>query len=192
MQNPEQLRGAGENTAEIEMVAAERSLEVAKKHEGSIELNAEQQAEQAAHARTEANKEALLSKESGGAEKKQGGDPDPGTQRRVTKKQKRDAYKETMTVVQHQMSAPSRVFSKAIHNPIIEKTSEVIGGSVARPNAIFTGSLTALVSLIILNVITRSFGYTLSGSETMITFIIGWILGLLYDYFRVTASGKRS
>lgn len=190
MQNPEQLRGGGESTVEAQNAAAERSKELLKNAELSVERSPEQRAETAERARAEAN-EALLRKERGGAEKRSGGEPTAAGVRRVTKKEKKEAYQQTMRVIQGQMGAPSRTFSKVIHNPVVEKTSDAIGKTVARPNAIFAGSLTALIAVVTINLIARTFGYTLSGSEAIITFILGWVLGLIYDYFRVMATGKR-
>jgi hypothetical protein len=34
-------------------------------------------------------------------------------------------------------------------------------------------------------------GYPLSGTETIATFIGGWGLGLIFDFFKVMITGKR-
>ena len=51
----------------------------------------------------------------------------------LTKKDIEASYKKTLENVQDQLSAPSRAFSKVIHNPVVEKTSDAIGNTVARP-----------------------------------------------------------
>ena len=51
----------------------------------------------------------------------------------LTKKDVEASYKKTLENVQDQLSAPSRAFSKVIHNPVVEKTSDAIGNTVARP-----------------------------------------------------------
>lgn len=101
------------------------------------------------------------------------------------------AYDRTMKEVQSEMSAPSRTFSKVIHNKAVEKTSEVVGATIARPNAILSGAVFALLLTLAFYLTTKYFGYTLSGFETIGAFILGWAIGLLYDYLRLMISGKR-
>lgn len=101
------------------------------------------------------------------------------------------AYDRTMKEVRSEMSAPSRTFSKVIHNKVVEKTSEVVGATVARPNAILSGAVFALLLTLAFYLTTKYFGYTLSGFETIGAFILGWAIGLLYDYLRLMISGKR-
>lgn len=120
----------------------------------------------------------------------------PLEKRRDTPAQRRSkakaSYKKTMKETQGQLSAPSRTFSKVIHNPAVEKTSEVVGSTVARPNAILAGSLTAFLFTLAIYVVAKYYGYPLSGSETIAAFILGWIVGLLVDYLRVMITGKKA
>jgi len=120
----------------------------------------------------------------------------PVERRRDTPAQRRAkakaSYKKTMKETQAQMSTPSRAFSKAIHNPVVEKTSEVVGSTVARPNAILAGSLSAFVLTLAIYLVAKYYGYPLSGFETIAAFILGWAIGLLIDYLRVMITGKRA
>ena len=109
----------------------------------------------------------------------------------VASKADRDkAYKNIMDVTRTQMSASARAFSKVIHNPVVEKTSEVIGSTVARPNAILTGSVSALILVLGVYTIAHFFGYPLSGFETIGAFILGWLIGIIYDFFYAMITGK--
>ncbi len=113
--------------------------------------------------------------------------------RGIPSKKERDiSYKRTMTQVQTEMSVPSRAFSKIIHVKPVEKTSEVVGSTIARPNAILAGSFMAFVFTLVIFLIARYYGYPLSGAETIAGFIIGWSIGVLFDYVRVMVTGKRS
>lgn len=179
------------NTEQLSQLAAERSAELDKTVENRVKHSPEKQAEAVERARHEANKEALLSKERSGAEQKAGGEPSMGAVRKVTKQEKDVEYKKTLKEIRSQMSAPSRAFSKVIHNPAVEKTSDVIGSTIARPNAIVAGSTTALVLVSAVYIIAKTYGYPMSGFETIGAFIIGWMIGLIYDYVRVTASGGK-
>ena len=188
--NPEIINGSAESTVEAQGAAAERKAELAKNLENSVEQSPEARAEELEHARVEANKEALMSKERGGGEKKNGGEPTSSAVRKVTKKQKDAEYKKTMTAIRSEMSAPSRAFSKVIHNPVIEKTSEVVGSTIARPNAILAGSITAFLSVSLIYIVAKQYGYVLSGFESIGAFIIGWIIGISFDYIRLLIRGS--
>ncbi len=120
----------------------------------------------------------------------------PVERRRDTPAQRRAkakaSYKKTMKETQAQMSAPSRAFSKTIHNPVVEKTSEVVGSTIARPNAILAGSMSAFILTLVIYLVAKYYGYPLSGFETIAAFILGWAIGLLIDYLRVMITGKRA
>lgn len=105
-------------------------------------------------------------------------------QKPLTKKDIDNSYKKTLSTMQSQLSAPSRVFSKVIHNPAVEKTSDAIGNTVARPNVIISGAIGAIASVFVY-FIAKRYGYLLSGSETIILFIAGWGIGIIIEYVRV-------
>lgn len=120
----------------------------------------------------------------------------PTEKRRDTPAQRRAkqkvSFNNTMKEAQAHMSPATRTFSKFIHNKSVEKTSEVIGSTVARPNAVLSGAVTAFILSLLLYLIANHNGYPLSGSETIAAFIIGWAIGILFDYIRVMATGKKS
>jgi len=109
----------------------------------------------------------------------------------ATKTAQQKSYKQTMGTVQTQMSPLSRSFSKVIHNPGVEKASDFIGSTVARPASLLAGSLFAFIAVAGLYITAKFVGFSLTGFETIGTFIIGWILGLCYDFVKVMVSGKR-
>ena len=109
----------------------------------------------------------------------------------ATKKQRKSSYKKTMDQVQSELSAPSRAFSKVIHTPAVEKTSDAIGGTIARPNALLAGAITATFLSLAVYLVARYYGYPLSQSESIIAFALGWALGIIYDYSRLMVRGRR-
>ena len=189
--NPEVIKGGAESTVEAQDTAGERKAELAKNLESQVEQSPEARAEELERARAEANKEALMNKERGGAENKSGGEPTATAVRKVTKKQKDAEYKKTMKAIQSEMNAPSRTFSKVIHNPVVEKTSEVVGSTVARPNAILAGSTTAFIAVAIVYIVAKQYGYVLSGFESIAAFILGWLIGTAFDYIRLLIRGSK-
>lgn len=188
MNSPEQLRGA-ESNVETQNAAAERSEQLKDRLEKAGEQSPEAHTERIESARKDAKE--VFAKEAGKEHK--GAEPSgsAGAVRRVTKLEKSASYKKTMTIIRAEMNAPSRTFSKIIHTPFVEKSSEVLGSSLARPNAVLAGSFTSLVLVMGIYVVARTFGYRLSGFETIGAFVLGWILGIIFDYVKVMATGKR-
>lgn len=109
----------------------------------------------------------------------------------ISKKDKEQSFTATMHEVRSQLSPISRTFSKVIHQPAVEKTSEVLGNTIARPNAILSGSLFAFLITATLYLVARFNGYPLSGTETIAAFILGWCVGLIFDYIRLLFVGKK-
>lgn len=175
----EALERAGK--AEHERLAAERERSAEKGHEADVE----KAKHEALEAINKTEKEAKEPKqESSPAEKR--------TRPRSNTKAARDAnFKREMKQVQSHMSAPSRAFSKFIHVAPIEKTSEAIGATVARPNAILSGSFFAALATLGLYLWARYAGYPLSGFETIAAFILGWLVGIIVDFTRIMITGKR-
>lgn len=193
MSTPEQAPRGPETTPNPE-ASTEQYDKLREKIENGAELGVENGEVAAEKAKVEALENAV-SVEAGGAEKaakRPKEDPAPTKRRGGISKKERDAsFKKHMKQVQAEMSAPERVFSKIIHSKVIERTSEVVGSTVARPNAILSGAIVAFVLVLVVYLLAKNFGYILSGFETIGAFVIGWGLGVLYDYFRVMITGKK-
>jgi hypothetical protein len=192
MSTPEQQPQNPENSVETPKVSAEQYEALDQKVEKHID-NIESGEKAAEKARVEAL-ETAISVEKGSAEKDKKPKEGPATPRRrggISKKEKTASFKKHMKNVQAEMPAPQRAFSKLIHSPIVEKTSEFVGSTVARPNAILSGAVVAFFLVLAVYIVAKNLGYVLSGFETIGAFIVGWVLGILYDYFRVLVTGKK-
>ena len=113
-------------------------------------------------------------------------------QRQTSPAAQQERFDKTMTAVQSQLSPSSRAFSKVIHNPAIEKASEVTGNTVARPNALLSGAVAAFVLTLAIYLIARFNGYPLSGAESIAAFALGWLCGLAFDFVRIMMLGRRN
>lgn len=113
-------------------------------------------------------------------------------QRQPTKRDKTAKYDAIMADTRQYMSPAGRSFSKVIHHPVIEKTSEFGAKTIARPNAILAGSMTAFALVLIIYMLARHYGYPLSGTETIVAFVLGWVIGLIFDYFKAMYTGGRN
>ena len=109
----------------------------------------------------------------------------------ITQRQRAIAFDKQMSSVQQEMSPSESRFSKIIHTKSIEKTSDTLGATVARPNALLAGSISAFILVTALYFIAKHYGYRLSGFETIATFALGWAVGMIYDYIRLLISGNR-
>ena len=101
------------------------------------------------------------------------------------------SYKHTLQQVQAELSPLGRYFSKFIHLEAIETMSSFVGSTIARPNAILFGSILAFVATITIYFIAKSFGYVLSGFESIGAFIIGWLIGNVLDYLHLIIKGRK-
>jgi hypothetical protein len=96
-------------------------------------------------------------------------------------------FKETMQSVQRRLSPVSRQFSRFIHAPAIEKTSEVLEQTVARPSVSAGTTITALVVGSAFYFTAFHYGYMLSGSELLFSFVVGALIGIVLEALWRTA-----
>ena len=178
--NPEALKKAG----------AERQEELHQHYE-KVELKTpEQDAEKLQHeafekaASIERDRAHEAAKEAAPEKEK------PQTGRRSTKELEA-SYDAAMDEVRTHMSTPSKAFSKVIHNKAVEAASNAIGTTVARPNAILSGAVFAFVLTLAVYLLAKNLGYPLSGFETIGAFVLGWILGISYDFLKVMVTGRK-
>lgn len=109
----------------------------------------------------------------------------------VNKQLKDMAYSRAMTRVRKQLSLPSRFFSKAIHSKALDRPSEIIGNTVARPSAMLGGAFFAAVGTSILLWITRHYGYEYNYLAVVLLFAIGLASGLFIEFIVKTLQKKR-
>jgi hypothetical protein len=183
--NPEQER---RNAAELEKAGAERREALREQHERAGEHSHERVEE----ARREALEKARSIEKQDTSKQEQQASPAERRGERIIGKTERDAsFNTTMQEVRTHMTPASRTFSKVIHNKTVEKVSDVAGSTIARPNAILSGAVLAFVLTLSVYLIAKNLGYPLSGFETIGAFIIGWLLGVVYDFLKVMITGRK-
>lgn len=94
-------------------------------------------------------------------------------------------FKATMSRARKNMTPAERTFSKVIHNPAVEKVSDAVGSTLARPNLIIAGGLGTLIFGVVIYLTAKHYGYVLSGFEAIGTFILGWCIGAIIEFARV-------
>lgn len=90
-------------------------------------------------------------------------------------------FEHTMKSLQTRLSPATRSFSRVIHSPAVEKTSEVLEKTVMRPSVINGALWTAVVVQGFLYFTARYYGFTLSGSEIIISLLAGGLLGIVLE-----------
>ena len=187
--NQEQFRPGIENSSEEIKQPTGTKEKLVETPETTVELSPRDIEARAEKARLEAL-ETAASIESKNIEKEQ--KKSPTGRGSINKRQKEKSFKQTMNQVQKELPPSKRVFSKIIHNNYNEKTSDIIGSTVARPNALFAGAFVAFILTILTYTVAKTMGYALSGFETIGAFIVGWMVGISYDYLKVLITGKKS
>src|SRR6478736_3728915 len=133
MNSPETLKPSGESGVEASNAAGEQLKKLQEQLELKSENSPENKGERVESARRET--EAAFSRERS-SEGKRGGEPTATGVRHATKRQREESFEATMKQIRSEMSAPARTFSKVIHNKTVERVSETVGATVARPNAV--------------------------------------------------------
>ena len=100
----------------------------------------------------------------------------------ITKHLKNDSYKHTLKKIRSNLSAPDRALSKVVHQPAVEKVSNGLAKTVARPSAFFGGSLGALIGSAVLVYMSRHYGFTYNYAAIFVAFAIGFTVALVIEF----------
>lgn len=86
-------------------------------------------------------------------------------------------YLHTMETLQRQLPAASRAFSRVIHQPVVERASEIMERTVMRPSVTAGATTAAIIMGGVFYVAARTYGFKLSGSEILFALLIGGLTG---------------
>lgn len=171
------------NSPERSAELAEAAGEALKRIEQTAEVVGENAAE-----KLEAAREAI---------EKQAEVPVPSTEKEAPKKHhptrldKNASYWQTVHAMQRRLKPASRKFSKFIHNPSVEGASEIVGKTVLRPSVALGATSTALIVGAFFYLTAHRYGFVLSGSEFIVSMLVGGILGAILEFSAKTIRGKK-
>lgn len=114
-----------------------------------------------------------------------------GTAPLSSAQQKKLAYAKTMAQTRATLPLPLRPLSLIMHQSTIEKISDAMASTIARPTALLCGSFVAFAAILALYINAKHNGFVLSGSEIVFAFIAGWVIGILIDIIKTVSSRKR-
>lgn len=101
-------------------------------------------------------------------------------------------YTNTLQSVQRRLSPVGRSFSHLIHNSAVERTSEALENTVMRPSVV-TGALwSAAIVGLVFYIVARHYGYVLSGSEMLVSLVVGGLIGGALEAFSRAVRGRRA
>lgn len=90
-------------------------------------------------------------------------------------------YQRSLASIQNRLSRPEKTFSKTIHNPLVEKTSELASTTIARPIGILFGSIFSFIGSLGGYLVVKRLGGELPYSIFAFLFVGGFALGLLLE-----------
>lgn len=111
----------------------------------------------------------------------------------VNRELKGMAYKRTLTRIRKDLPAPERVFSRLIHNPVVESVSEVGSKTVARPSGVLAGGFFAFLGSSVFLWVAKHYGYEYNFLLFAAFFVGGFALGLVVELiFRTFKKAPKS
>lgn len=160
------------------------SIERAKQHLEELRAKAEAEAkEHSSNSKMEAIQKSVEEAAISGAEmmpaESEGNQAPAPTY--VNRELKDLSFKRTMKNTRKKLRAPERVASKVIHQPIVEKVSDVASVSVARPSGLLGGGLFALLGSLALMWVTKHYGYEYNYLVFFMLFVAGFMLGMILE-----------
>lgn len=107
------------------------------------------------------------------------------------KPHKKHTFNKRMEQARSHMNPLARGFSKVIHIPGIDPVSEALSRTLLRPVPLIFAAVVAIGTALGTWIIAKHYGYQLSGSESSLGFLAGWVIGLLYDYTSLLFRSKK-
>jgi hypothetical protein len=83
--------------------------------------------------------------------------------------------------VRENLPKNQRVFSRIIHQPVVDNISEISGKTIGRPSGLLAGGICALLGSSIFLYIAKHYGYRYNFLLWVIFFVGGFVIGLLLE-----------
>lgn len=95
----------------------------------------------------------------------------------------KEAYFRILKESRQGLSPMSRIASIIIHNNIIDFISNFIFKYILRTNSVLFASVVSFLVILLTLIMSLVNKYSFSGFEIYLGFIIGWIIGYLFDLY---------
>lgn len=101
-------------------------------------------------------------------------------------------YKETLRKVRKHLSTSEKTLSKVVHQPAVEKMSEIGAKTAFRPSGILVGAILSFSGSLAAYILTKRYGYNLPNSIFSVLFVGGFTIGICGELaYRFSRSLKR-
>jgi hypothetical protein len=111
----------------------------------------------------------------------------------VHKMLRKEAYTRLVKSAQRQLKPAERTLSKVMHQPTVEKLSEVGEKTIARPSGLFFGSLLSFIFTSVFVFSAKTYGWEYNFGFPVFTFVGGFALGLTLEMlYRLLFPARRS
>jgi hypothetical protein len=177
----EKLHHAPKQEKALHMEASvDKALEYLDKLKDTAEVDAQDHAniEKLNKIQNDVEAHAVSGKEMTPGEGAEDGAPTTGY---VNKELKEISFDRSLRNVRRHLRAPEKTFSKVIHQPVVDKVSEVAGKTVARPSGIIGGGLFAIVGSTMLLFITKKYGFEYNYLMFFMLFVAGFVTGMVVE-----------
>lgn len=99
----------------------------------------------------------------------------------ASKQVKKLTYQRTLKRTQNRLRLPDRTLSRFIHQPAIEKVSELASKTIARPSGLLGGSILAFLGTLSVLLLSRKYGYEFNYLVFFMMFVGGFAVGALAE-----------
>jgi len=109
----------------------------------------------------------------------------------IQKHYKKTAYKQTLKSIRRQLPNNDKMFSGIIHQPVIEKISDISSSTIARPWGLLGGGIIALIGNTALLYMSRHYGFKYNYLMFAIFFVGGYIaVSIIEIIFKTLTKNK--
>lgn len=94
---------------------------------------------------------------------------------------RKQSYKKTLTKIQSHLPKTQRSFSKFVHQPGIERASEVGSKTIARPSGLLGAGFFTFIGTTVFYFVSRQYGYEYSFTTFLALIAAGFVAGLMLE-----------
>lgn len=99
----------------------------------------------------------------------------------VTKDLKLLSYQRSLTRLRKRLSAPDKLLSKIVHQPVVDSLSQVGAKTIARPASLLGGAFFALVGTSFAFYMAKHYGFRYNLLLFFILFLGGFVVGTVFE-----------
>jgi hypothetical protein len=92
------------------------------------------------------------------------------------------AFKQFMGRVRGHLSTSEKLASRVLHQPVVERASEVGSKTVARTSGVLLGSIFSFIISLAVYILSKRYAYDMTYSIFIASFLGGFLLGIIVEF----------